>query len=204
MRFLALASLLFVSACSAPPEPVNAAPPQVDVPNAPSIPVRTSYRVQQHGGGLGIFVDEAAVFYEVGDASRRTWVLERRRRDQKMGVVTLRADWIDGRACPALEETVAKIGRLPPIAMAGLDTRSGVVVSDASEVTLMGPAARDDGDFVLRRDTMGPVSGWWREASKSLESCWQPEQPYIAGAYDIRPRLGSAQDELDVMRPTAR
>ena len=201
MRFLALVILLAVSACSAPPEPAKAAPPQADAPNAPSVPVRTSYRVKQAGGGLGIFVDEAAVFYEVGDPPSRIWVLERRRRDQKMGVVTTRADWIDGRTCPALEETIAKIGRLPPIAMAGLDTRSGVVVSDASEVTLMGPAAHDDGDFVLRRDTLGPVSGWWREASKALESCWRPTMPHIPGAYDLRSRLSSAQDEVEVTGP---
>lgn len=204
MRMLALPLLLAFSACSAPPEPAKAAPPQASTENAPRVPVRLSYRVQQQGGGLGVFVDEAAVFYEVGDPPERVWVLERRRRDQKMGVVTFRVDWVDGRECPALEAEVAKIARLPPAGMAGLDTRSGVMISDTSDVTLMGPAAHDDGDFVLRRDTMGPVSRWWGAASKALEGCWRPKRPYITGAYDLQSRLGSAQDEVRVMSPTAR
>lgn len=204
MRALTLVLLLAVSACSAPSQPARAAPPQTEIENAPAVPVQVSYRVQQQGGGLGVFVDEAVVFYEVGDPPKRVWALERRRRDQRMGQVTFRADWIDGRACPALELAIAKLGRLPPIGMAGPDTRSGVMISDTPEVTLMGPASPKDGDFVLRRDTQGPVSQWWWETSKALEGCWRPKTPYIAGAYDLRSRLGSAQDEIEVMNPKAR
>jgi hypothetical protein len=204
MRALVLTLLLAVSSCSAPPESAKAAPSQAVSENAPAIPVQVSYRVQQQGGGLGVFVDEAAVFYEVGDPPNRVWVLERRRRDQRMGETAFRADWIDGRACPALEAAIAKLGRLPPIGMAGLDTRSGVMISDTPEVTLMGPAAPKDGGFIMRRDTQGPVSHWWWETSKALEGCSRPKQPYIAGAYDLRSRLGSAEDEVKVMSPKAR
>ncbi len=170
--------------------------------NDDSVPVQTAYRVKQKGGGLGIFIDEAAVFYEVGKGPGTVWVLERRRRDQKMGVVSLHHEWIDGRTCPALAETIGKIARLPPVSMAGLDTAPKATYSDSTDVTLMGPVAGGaSGDFALRRDTNGPTSLWWRAAQKALEPCWAPRKPYIAGAYGLQSRLSSAQDEVDVMRP---
>lgn len=170
--------------------------------NAPPVAVRTSYRVKQQGGGLGVFIDEAALFYEVDAAPKRIWVVERRRRDQKLGVVSTRYDWIDGRSCPALEAVITDIGRLPPIAMAGSDTQAKGAVFDVPSVTLIGPPAGGmSEDLVLRRDVTGPVSRWWWKSEKALENCWTPRKPYVAGAYDLRSRLSTTQDEIEVMRP---
>ena len=170
--------------------------------NAPSVRVRQVYRVKQQGGGLGVFVDEAAVFHEVGEGRSRVWIVERRRRDERLGAVTLRYEWIDGRTCAALERLIAALSQLPPSSMAGLETEPQGWVSDVPEVTLVGPPAGGrHGDLLVRRDLMGPVSSWWRGGEKTLEGCWQSKKPYIPGAYDLRPRLATAQDEVEVMRP---
>ncbi|WP_184716007.1 hypothetical protein [Caulobacter sp.] len=196
-----LVPLMIVAAASLAAGPASPPLPAA-IENAEAVPVRTVYRVKQQGGGLGIFIDEAAVFYEIGKAPNTVWVLERRRRDQKMGLVSVRHEWVDGRTCPALAETIGKIARLPPVSMAGLDTTPKTAYSDSSDVTLMGPAAGGaSSDFALRRDTMGPTARWWWDAQKALEPCWAPRQPYLNGAYSLRSRLSSAQDEVEVMRP---
>lgn len=196
------ALLVLMIAVSFPGSATTAAPRQTGVESSQRLQVRTQYRVQQQGGGIGVFVDEAAVFHQIGTGASRIWVVEHRRRDQKMGVVTYRYEWIDGRNCPALDKVIAEIGRLPPIAMAGLDTQPKGWVSDTPEVTLIGPPAGGRmGDVVVRRDLQGPVSRWWWSSSKALEPCWQTQQPYVEGAYDLRPRLSSAADEVEIMRP---
>ena len=147
-------------------------------------------------------MDEAGVNSEVGGPRDRVWVLERRRVDQRLGVATYRHEWIDGRACPALQAAIEALGRLPPIAMAGAATAPIGWVSDTPEVTLIGPRAGGrTGDLLLRRDLAGPVSTWWWESSEKLDACWRPTRPDMPGAHDLRPRLGSVQEEAEVMRP---
>ncbi len=202
MRNLVVLVLLAALPASAAQAPARQVAPSIASTEAPALKVSQPYRVKQQGGGLGIFVDEAVVFHEVGEGSSRVWVAEHRRRDQRMGVVSFRYEWIDGRSCPALETVIADIGRLPPIKMAGLETQSGAWVSDTSDVTLIGPPAGGYmGDLVLRRDMMGPVSRWWWASTKALEACWQAKRPYIPGAYDLRSKLSTAQDEVEIMRP---
>lgn len=197
-----LAFLFGLAAVSFSGAPAKTAPLQTRAENAPAVEVRTPYRVKQQGGGLGVLVDEAVVFHEIGAGPSRVWVVEHRRRDQKVGVVTFRYEWIDGRACPALDKVILEIGRIPPIAMAGPDTEPKGWVSDVPEVTLIGPPAGGRmGDLVVRRDLMGPVSRWWRASSQALETCWQAKMPYVAGAYDLRPKLATAADEVEIMRP---
>lgn len=199
MRNLRLALLALIAVpMPALGEPPAAAPGTGDAP----LRVLMPYRVKQQGGGLGNFVDEAAVFYEVGRGPGRIWIVERRRRDQKMGKVSFRYDWIDGRGCPALEGVIADLARLPPAGMAGLLTEPRGWVSDIPYVTLIGPPAGGQaGDILLRRDLDGPVSRWWRSAEGRLADCWRPDQPYVANAYDLRPHLASARDEVEVMGP---
>ena len=83
-------------------------------------------------------MDEAGVNSEVGGPRDRVWVLERRRVDRRLGVATYRHEWIDGRACPALQAAIEALGRLPPIAMAGAATAPTGWDSDTPEVTLIG------------------------------------------------------------------
>lgn len=202
MRNLLVLILLAAFPSSAQQGPARQSAPSITPAEAPALKVSQPYRVKQQGGGLGIFVDEAVVFHEVGEGPSRVWAAERRRRDQRMGVVSLRYEWIDGRTCPALETVIADIGRLPPIKMAGLDTEPRGAFSDVTEVTLIGPPAGGGmRDLVLRRDEMGPVSRWWRASAKALEACWQAKQPYIPGAYDLGAKLSAAQDEVEIMRP---
>jgi hypothetical protein len=197
-----LASALAGASGGQPAPPAREGTPLAAAPEAPPLRVRQVYRVKQQGGGLGVFVDEAAVFHEVGQGPARVWVVERRRRDDRLGKVSFRYDWVDGRQCPALEGVVAAIGRLPPTAMAGLDTEPQGWISDLSVVTLMGPPKGGRaGDLVLRRDLAGPVSRWWSDGAKLLEPCWQTQKPYVAGAYDLRSQLETAESEAEAMRP---
>jgi len=201
MRALALL-LLVASSCSPRSEAANAAPSQASVENAPPLKVVQPYRVKQQGGGLGVFVDEAVVFHRVGDEAEPIWVLERRRRDENVGKVTVRNDWIDGRTCAALATVLDAMGEIPPVAMAGRNTQPRGWVSDTPQVTLIGPPTGGlAGDLVLRRDLSGPVSRWWWASGKALETCWTVKKPYIAGAYDLTAKLSTAQDEVEVMRP---
>lgn len=171
-------------------------------PLAPPVAVRQTYRVKQQGGGLGVFVDEAVVFHEVGEGAARVWVVERRRRDDKMGQTTLRYEWIDGRECPALADVLVKIGGLPAVSISGPKPEPRGWISDTPEVTLIGPTAGGrEGDTVLQRDVGGAVSEWWWRSGKALETCWTPRKPYIAGAYDLRSTLSTAQGEVNVMKP---
>jgi hypothetical protein len=202
MRNLLVLILLAAFPSSAQQSAARQSAPSIAPAEAPPLKDSQPYRVKQQGGGLGIFVDEAVVFHEVGEGPSRVWAAERRRRDQRMGVVSLRYEWIDGRTCPALERVIADIGRLPPIKMAGLDTEPRGAFSDVTEVTLIGPPAGGGmRDLVLRRDEMGPVSRWWWAAAKALETCWQAKQPYVAGAHDLHSKLSTAQDEVEIMRP---
>lgn len=200
MRSLTLLALVAaVGPASAPRPPVMIPPPAEE--RVSPVPIRTTYRVKQQGGGLGIFVDEAVVFHEVGQGAKRVWLVERRRRDDQLGQVTFRYEWIDGRTCPALEEVVSRIGAIPPASIAGPSAPPRGWVSDTPEVTLMGPTADGLlGDVMLLRDLNGPVSHWWRASQKALATCWKSQQPYVENAY-LRPRLATAQDEVEVMRP---
>lgn len=162
---LMLAVVLLPGPASGQPSPEN---------NAPEILVELVYRVKQQGGGLGTYVDEAAVFNRAGQGAAAVWVVEHRRRDERMGRVFYRYDWIDGRNCPALEGVIAALAKLPPAALAGLDTAPRGWISDRPEVTVMGPPAGGRiGDLLVRRDLAGPVSQWWQDAAKPLETCWQ-------------------------------
>jgi hypothetical protein len=193
-----LAVIVPLLALSAAAQPSSSAAEE----NAPPLPVHIVYRVKQEGGGLGVMVDEAVVFHQVDKSTGPIWVVERRRRDQKLSKITYRYEWIDGRTCPALREVIAAIGKLPPTPFAGAQTQPDGWVSDTPYVTLMGPPRFGRmGDFMLQRDLKGPVSQWWWDSEKKLESCWSAKQPYIPGAYDLRPRLTTVQGEAEIMRP---
>lgn len=171
-------------------------------PEAPEIPVQIVYRVKQQGGGLGHFVDEAVVVSAAGTGAARVWVAERRWRETMLGKVSMRAEWIDSRACPALATALTDLSHLSPADFAPPTARPSIGVTDTPEVTVIGPVSGGSHvDRILRRDLAGPVSRWWWTASKALASCWQAAMPYIPGAYGLRARLASADDEVEAMRP---
>ena len=155
-------------------------------------PVSLTYRLKQQGGGLGIFIDEAAVVSAVGAGADRVWVVEGRRRDSRLGKVTLRHAWIDGRACPALRPVLEAVARLPAVGIAHPDAAPGGWVSDTPQVTLIGPTADGGaGDLVLRRDMGGPVSRWkaagsWRPAGRN--ACLTSPAPTTSGSASPPPR----------------
>lgn len=119
-----------------------------------------------------------------------------------MSEVTMRADWIDGRTCPALTTSLRALAATPATTFAGPDAALTIPPTDTPAVTVTAPPAGGQlSGRLLRRDTGGPISKWWRTSSTALEDCWQAKMPYVAGAYDLRAHLSSAVDEVEAMRP---
>lgn len=161
-------------------------------------PSTERYRLQQHGGGLGVEVDESVVVLAVGDAGKDPqWVIERLRRDRNWcgaksadgkciaSDVTVH-DWAtSSRYCPWLNIDVEgfsdfrETGREHP----------SVMVTDAALTTLeFAPAAAGGKQPRILSEYVGPLVTWWRGVEDGLKPCWTTTPPVIDG-YSLEPRL---------------
>lgn len=111
---------------------------------------------------------ESLVLREVRSKAGAFWMAERRTRTT-VGITgpTHRIDrvWIDGRRCPALAEVVRSVRDIPT-----QSTSSQIPPFHGARVNLA--SRRADGTYAARSDYEGPVTNWWRAASKTLETCW--------------------------------
>jgi hypothetical protein len=167
-----------------------------------SVPAQaqTGYRISEHGGGLGFYVDLTVVFTPMGGGR---WVAERaqhRRFPCKPGPdgscvgERRQHDWIDGATCPQLTQALRDLAQVRPPAFAGPDTQGFGVVADATLLTVEGGIETStwptptQGERMSVSEYGGPFSSWWRRSEKALDGCWRPAAPVIGGQ-TILPQL---------------
>jgi hypothetical protein len=153
------------------------------------------YTVKQQGGGLGAFIDEIVVVQALAEGSGDVWVAERRFHEDRLGKLSFKHQWIDGRTCPALVKVFDALSRLPAPTFAPPEPFTGGWMSDTPYVTVMGPPAKGQlGERIARRDLGGPISLWWRrDADKALAACWQNLPPLVDGG-TVPSQLSSDED----------
>ena len=169
---------------------VSAACVQAAPPPAPASALSVArYRLQQHGGGMGIQVDETIMVFFVSATSRDPqWILERQRRDRNwcgeksadgrcVATDIVVHDWAKSSNCPLLGLYVEglsdfrKTGREHP----------SVLVTDTPLTTLEFLSSTAHGDQEVLSEYAGPLVTWWRDAEQSLIPCWTTEPPAMDG-----------------------
>jgi hypothetical protein len=169
-------------------------PAQAD--NAP--PVTQRYRLEEHGGGLGVFVDETIVILSVGKPDAQTWVLERWRRDRNWcgqksadgkclaGDVTVH-EWATSSDCAELNWIIEGLGDLK-------ETGREKPVLEATDTPLItlefAPFDADGESQRVMREYAGPLAGWWQNWEGQIKRCWTATPPRLDG-YSLKPRLAA-------------
>ncbi|MDG2535968.1 hypothetical protein P6144_20075 [Sphingomonas sp. HITSZ_GF] len=156
---------------------------------------REAYRVEEHGGGLGVFVDQAVAFTSV--AGRR-WVAERSRHDRNWcgdhsGGTCKPIDarthaWIDSASCPQLVAALRDLSAVTPPRLAGPDVTDFWISADTTMLTITGhpvssaPMSGAGGEESLTiRQVGGAYRTWWTNTEKALQGCWSSNVPVIEG-----------------------
>jgi hypothetical protein len=147
------------------------------------------YRLEQHGGGLGVLLDEDVILTEKNAPDgRERWIAERSRRDrnwcgaksrdgkcQAIDITT--HDRADSERCFGLQVTVQgfedlRSDRVP---------RPRLTVSDSLLVTLTSKWSPD----VHRAENtlseyVGPLVSWWQRLDED-KHCWADQAPDVDG-----------------------
>jgi hypothetical protein len=184
---LALCGALIWTASDAHPQTAKTPPPVTEL-----------YLLEQHGGGLGVLLDQSVRVLAVEDPGKDPqFVIERQRRDRNwcgsksadgkcVATDVTTHDWAaSSRTCPFLDIIVEgfsdfrETGREhPPIMM-----------TDTPLTTLeFAPAAADGKPPHILSEYVGPVAAWWRDADHDLKTCWTTTPPVIDG-YSLEARL---------------
>ncbi|ESQ83166.1 hypothetical protein AEAC466_14995 [Asticcacaulis sp. AC466] len=147
------------------------------------------YRLEQHGGGLGVDIDESVVVLAVGDTSNgQQWVIERLRRDRNWcgkqtadGKCSARDvtvhDWAASSTCSAVNFYVAGFADFRQTG----SEQPTLLVTDSPLVTLQFTAAAKGKPPHVLKEYAGPLVSWWRDAEVGLKPCWTTEPPVIDG-----------------------
>ena len=111
---------------------------------------------------------ESLALRQVWSKAGLFWMAERRTRTTA-GITgpTHRIErvWVDGRRCPALTDVVGSAGAIPVA-----PTTPTIAPFHGARVNLA--TRKPDGTYSVRSDYEGPVTAWWRAATKALEPCW--------------------------------
>jgi hypothetical protein len=156
------------------------AAPSVHAQAAPPMP--ENYRVEEHGGGLGVVLDQTVIFVALAD---KRWIAERTRRDRNWcmkrpaggtcepGDVRSH-DWIDSAACPQIVDILRDLSAITPPLFASPDVASYWILSDSSLLTITGrsqsgaPLPGVGGEERLSVTQYGgPYRDWWSKSEKS-------------------------------------
>jgi hypothetical protein len=154
------------------------------------------YRLEQHGGGLGVEIDESVVVLALGDTDKGPqWVMERQRRDRNW----CGSKSADGK-CVATDVTSHEWASSSKCAEVSLyaegfsdfsDTRREQkwhhVAFDVPLVTLQFDPAEGQPPRTLS-EYIGPLATWWRAADDGLKNCWTTSAPVIDG-HSLEARL---------------
>lgn len=140
------------------------------------------YRLTQSGGGLGIDIEEAAVFSaEPGSAS--DWFVERhrtednwcgRRENNACSRTTVSVhQWITSTSCPALQDVMNDLPVAQSAARAIQREQAGkhIFVTDTPLFTLETLPERR-GATLKQSEWTGPLVDWWWHAQDRLKPCW--------------------------------
>lgn len=140
------------------------------------------YRLTQSGGGLGINVEEAAVF-SVRAGSATDWFVERHRTDDNWcghrennacAATTISVhQWITSTNCPALQDVMNELPVAKRAARAMQRKGAGRLfyVTDTPLFTLETlPNGR--GATLKQSEWIGPLVDWWWHAQDRLKPCW--------------------------------
>ena len=92
----------------------------------------------------------------------------------------IRIDWADGRTCPAVETSLAKLPALP-MPTFKIPKPLGVPASirDGNTYTLEAGAGWDGAPAHVRltTDWPSPLGSWVVETLRSVATCWRPDRP---------------------------
>jgi hypothetical protein len=162
-----------------------------------------NYRVDEHGGGLGVVLDQTVIFVALAD---KRWIAERTRRDRNWcmkrpaggtcepGDVRSH-DWIDSAACPQIVDILRDLSAITPPLFASPDVASYWILSDSSLLTITGrpqsgaPFPGVGGEERLSVSQYGgPYRDWCSRSEKALGGCWKSYVPMDKGK-PVAPRL---------------
>lgn len=142
-----------------------------------------TYRVTQHGGGLGIWIDETVVFSVAAEPPR--WVAERTRRDSNwcgrtergkgcVSTVISTHEWIDGALCPELLRSLQALAAVHVEGFVDPMQVDLTTVSDTPLLEVTGPSTNAAGfEASLKVSAFsGPFVDWWRQSDARLKGCW--------------------------------
>lgn len=159
---------------------------------------QTHYQLTIKGGGLGHIDREVILLSRIDFNGEKpaVWIAERRRDNQQMSKTISDHQWIDGRACPALDAVLAGIKALPVMKFSDpAGAQPTGLAFDVPMTTLRGPPSlqSDEAISLSRSEFKGPVSTWAHAARSKLRPCWKDALPQIEGV-DIVPRMASEAD----------
>ncbi len=148
------------------------------------------FRLQQHGGGLGVQIDESVVVLAEEDMSEgQQWVIERQRRDRNwcgkksdegkcLESDETVHDWATSMNCPELSIYVEGLADFRETGR----EKPAVLMTDAALISLeFAPFSASGNHPKILREYVGPLVTWWREAEDGLKRCWTPSPPVIDG-----------------------
>ncbi len=184
---VALCGALIWTASDAHAERAKTPPPSTEL-----------YRLEQHGGGLGVLLDQSVLILAVGDPGKDPqFVIERQRRERNwcgsksadgkcLATDVTIHDWAaSSRTCPFLKIVVEgfsdfrETGREHP----------SIIVTDTPLTTLeFAPAPADGTPPRTLSEYVGPLAMWWEDAEHDLKTCWTTTAPVIDG-YSLEARL---------------
>jgi hypothetical protein len=162
------------------------------------------YRLERHGGGLGVELNESAVILSLRGARSPRWIIEERRQDRswcgartsdgKCAATDITVHrWADTERCSSLFVYAEGLADL----RSSRATPSPIFASDTPVTTLyrLGDQAQGAAAEGLT-EVIGPLTVWWEAAETSIKDCWTANAPLVGGA-PLASRLSAGQaDEV--------
>lgn len=153
-------------------------------------PFAERYRLEQHGGGLGVEIDESVVFLvrEAPDKAPQ-WILERQRRDRNwcgnkstdgkcVATDVTVHDWASSATCSYLYIYMAGFADFTENRREGesiLETDTPLVTLQFTSTAVEGKPAHSLSEY------SGPLAAWWQIMDDGLKSCRTTAPPVLDG-----------------------
>ena len=146
------------------------------------------YRIERHGGGLGVSVDESVIIFKtIGERGTARWIAEREKVDQNwcgekrldgkyINTTERLHDWADSKTCEALDYTVLGFEDLKKEPSA----QSALIVTDSVQTTLIFEAEKIGARKPSLSEFLGPLASWWEDLDRR-EGCWTAQPPMVDG-----------------------